>query len=94
MLEDIRIRKAGYSIRIDFEPFSKRYQPIVKAFSKTNPANIKEATQTTLQVLSKKIPKFKDSWQIGFTKAFLKEEARTGLESLLAEAVLAQVVKI
>ena len=33
-------------------------------------------------------------WQIGFTKAFLKEETRAGLERLLAEAILKHVVRI
>jgi len=28
-------------------------------------------------------------WQIGFTKVFLKEETRTGLERMLGEAMLA-----
>jgi hypothetical protein len=35
-----------------------------------------------------KIQKLKDSWQVGFSKAFLKEEARAGLEQLLGEAVV------
>jgi polyhydroxyalkanoate synthesis regulator protein len=33
-------------------------------------------------------------WQIGFTKVFLKEETRTGLERMLGEAMLAQIVRI
>ena len=31
MLEAIRIRKAGYSIRIVFKDFNRRYRPCLKA---------------------------------------------------------------
>ena len=31
MLEAIRIRKAGYSIRLDFETTVKKYKPILMA---------------------------------------------------------------
>ena len=30
MLEAIRIRKAGYSIRIHFDEFIRRYRPVLK----------------------------------------------------------------
>lgn len=35
MLEAIRIRKAGFSIRIEFELLYKRYKPILKAFTRS-----------------------------------------------------------
>jgi myosin heavy subunit len=44
MLEAIRIRKAGYSIRIEFDQFVKRYKPILKAYSKPTSATVKEST--------------------------------------------------
>jgi hypothetical protein len=47
-----------------------------------------------LKALTHKYEQFKDMWQIGFTKAFLKEETRAGLERLLGEAILKHVICI
>ena len=55
---------------------------------------MKEASTKILKALTQKYEKFKEMWQIGFTKAFLKEETRAGLERLLGEAILKHVVRI
>ena len=39
-------------------------------------------------------PELKDTYQIGQTKVFMKEETRTGLELLLKEAVNVALVRI
>ena len=43
MLEAIRIRKAGFSIRIDFDSLVKRFKHILKAFSKQPTQSAKDA---------------------------------------------------
>lgn len=87
MLEAIRIRKAGYAIRIHFDEFIRRYRPClkgnVKAYEKSRDASI-----AVMDILKKAQPKLKSKFQIGFTKMFLKEETRAGLEQLLNSAVL------
>jgi myosin heavy subunit len=76
MLEAIRIRKAGFSIRIEFEQLYKRYKPILKAFTKIKTKDAKEAANVILSTVNKQQPDLKDTWQVGFTKAFMKEETR------------------
>jgi myosin heavy subunit len=76
MLEAIRIRKAGFSIRIEFESLLKRYKPILKAYTKSTTKEGKEASKIILQTITAKQPNLKDTWQLGFTKAFMKEETR------------------
>jgi len=39
-------------------------------------------------------PKLAGKYQVGFTKVFLKEETRSGLEQLLNAACLEQVIQI
>ena len=63
MLEAIRIRKAGYAIRIEFEQVFKRYKPIMFAFYKGDMkqalANPKSSCQAILEVLTQKIEDMK-----------------------------------
>jgi len=82
MLEAIRIRKAGYAIRIHFDQFLRRYRPILKGEAiKLRDSNPRDACHGILKLLNKETKnQYKDKWQIGFTKVFLKEETRTGLE--------------
>jgi myosin heavy subunit len=53
MLEAIRIRKAGFSIRIEFEQLYKRYKPILKAFTKIKTKDAKEAAHVILSTVNK-----------------------------------------
>ena len=94
MLEAIRIRKAGYSIRIVFKDFTRRYRPCLKAEAAQYDSRPRDAAAAILANLSKAMPKLADKFQVGFTKVFLKEETRSGLEQLLNSACLDQVVAI
>jgi myosin heavy subunit len=53
MLEAIRIRKAGFSIRIEFEQLFKRYKPILKAYTKMKAKDVKEAAHIILSTVNK-----------------------------------------
>ena len=79
MLEAIRIRKAGYAIRIHFDEFIRRYRPCLKGNANSYEKS-REASVAVMNLLVKAQPKLKDKFQIGFTKMFLKEETRAGLE--------------
>lgn len=81
MLEAIRIRKAGYAIRIECEEFFKRYQVCLKGDAvlyKDKLAN--EKCKAILSSVYNKTSKMEGKWQLGFTKVFLKEDARAFLE--------------
>ena len=93
MLEAIRIRKAGYSIRIVFDDFVRRYRPCLKGQTK-GLEKPRDAACAIANMLLKAQPKLKGKLQVGFTKMFMKEEVRSGLEQLLNNAVIHQAKMI
>ena len=80
MLEAIRIRKAGYSIRIVFKDFNRRYRPCLKGEAAQYDSRPREAAEAILHNLALAQPKLATKFQVGYTKVFLKEETRSGLE--------------
>ena len=61
MLEAIRIRKAGYSIRIHFDEFIRRYRPCLKASAKQYDKN-RDASIAVMDILKKAQPKLKSKF--------------------------------
>ena len=94
MLEAIRIRKAGYSIRIVFKDFIRRYRPCLKGEAGQYDSKPREGAMAILDRLKAAQPKLASRFQVGFTKVFLKEETRSGLEQLLNSAYKQQVIQI
>jgi myosin heavy subunit len=47
-----------------------------------------------MEEVSKRMPRLAHLWQIGFTKVFLKEDTRAGLEELLNEALMHHILII
>ena len=88
MLEAIRIRKAGYAIRIDCEEFFRRYKVCLKGeaaqFKDKHP---NEGCKAILKVVFTQASKMEGKFQLGFTKVFLKEDARAYLEMNMGEAM-------
>ncbi len=97
MLEAIRIRKAGYAIRVTQIDFAKRYRAILGKGRKINELTPKEVSDqifkkiNTYQQFKKTMDPALKRWQIGITKVFMKEEVRTVLEQSVSLAVLEQV---
>jgi myosin heavy subunit len=92
MLEAIRIRKAGYAIRITQEEFAKRYRAILGPKKKLQVSNKQICEMIFKEVLTyKEFKKVLDpvlkKWQIGLTKVFMKEDVRTSLERAIGFAV-------
>lgn len=93
MLEAIRIRKAGYAIRVTMDDFAKRYRAILGP-KKRHDLTSKQVCDMILKEISshtqfKKVfdPSLKKI-QTGLTKVFMKEEVRSALEQAMGIAVL------
>ncbi len=79
MLETIRIRQQGYSLRETHESFFQRYGVLVPSAS--NLTDLVESLSTYLSV-------GKHDWQIGHTKVFIRSGLAENLEALLNIRVL------
>lgn len=101
MLESIRIRRAGYSIRRPFKEFFNRFRvlcPSITAEGRIDP-DYKELSRRLLLDMEAKFKRDKvdieaKSWQIGRSKVFLKEELQSRLEKSIADALQAYIVRI
>ena len=94
MLEAIRIRKAGYSIRIIFKDFIRRYRPCLRGEAAQYDSKPRDGAVAILERLKVYNASLANKFQVGFTKVFLKEETRSGLEQLLNQATQQQVITI
>lgn len=94
MLEAIRIRKAGYAVRVTMQDFTKRYRAILGPKVKVDVPNPKLICEQIFKELlnypqyKKVLDPAQKRWQIGSNKVFLKEDVRTTLEQAMGVAVL------
>ncbi|PIK54644.1 putative myosin XV [Apostichopus japonicus] len=89
MLETVRIRKAGFPIRLTFRKFADRYRFLIGAISfRTTPRDI------VLRILEKIDPKMQQEFKMGITKVFLKEHFENYLERLRTSVIIKAVVII
>ncbi|KIH64464.1 myosin head [Ancylostoma duodenale] len=76
MMETIKIRRNGYPIRHDFEPFVRRYRVLVNGIGPLHRIDVRSAAeQICEQVLGSN-----SEFQLGKTKVFLKEKHDLYLE--------------
>ncbi|CAK0796130.1 unnamed protein product, partial [Prorocentrum cordatum] len=101
MLESIRIRRAGYSVRRPFKDFYNRFRllcPGVTPASKANP-DFKDLSQQLLSKLEARWakegqPMAEKSWQVGRSKVFMKEALQEMLERGMSTALHVYVVRL
>ena len=77
MLEAIRIRKAGYAVRIKMGEFVQRYKTIFGQKAKKYFSNDSPIKEQCLKICEGSIPKVEGEpvlWQVGLSKVFMKEE--------------------
>jgi myosin-15 len=79
MLETIRIRRAGFPVRLKFSAFAKRYQCLAEGL----PVNSGDRA-TCIHVIEKLKDKIGSAHQLGLTKVFLREVAEQKLEEARA----------
>jgi myosin heavy subunit len=81
MMEAVKIRSAGYAIRINFEEFFKRYKIcLMQNALDFKVKNSKEGCNAILKAVFGTNSIMDGKYQLGLTKVFLKEDARSFLE--------------
>lgn len=78
MMETIRIRREGYSLREEHESFHRRFHLLLS----TEEANKGEGIRHLVKILSKRLSLTDAEWQIGHTKIFVKRDLASKLEVL------------
>ncbi|EPB77555.1 myosin head [Ancylostoma ceylanicum] len=76
MMETIKIRRNGYPIRHDFEPFVRRYRVLVNGIGPLHRIDVRSAAEQ----ICKKVLGSNSEFQLGKTKVFLKEKHDLYLE--------------
>ena len=78
MMETIRIRREGYSLREEHESFHRRFHLLLS----TEEANKGEGIRHLVNILSRRLKLTDAEWQIGHTKIFVKRDLASKLEVL------------
>ncbi len=68
MLETIRIRRAGYPVRVPFDLFVFRYRALLQG-KVSNTGDVKAVCLAILGILP---PEEREGWQLGVTKVCLQ----------------------
>ncbi|RCN35550.1 myTH4 domain protein [Ancylostoma caninum] len=76
MMETIKIRRNGYPIRHDFEPFVRRYRVLVNGIGPLHRIDVRSAAEQ----ICKQVLGSNSEFQLGKTKVFLKEKHDLYLE--------------
>lgn len=99
MLESIRIRKAGYSVRRSIQEFVNKYwilAPSIKKQAGSSMSQCKELFGALMknQSLRSMLDPDKKICQIGITKVFMKDELRQAIDIEYAKAAHGHAVRI
>uniref|UniRef100_A0ABM0MC57 Unconventional myosin-IXa-like n=1 Tax=Saccoglossus kowalevskii TaxID=10224 RepID=A0ABM0MC57_SACKO len=86
MLETVRIRRAGYNVRLTFEEFCQHYKFLL-------PQEF-EISREKLQDFLINMDLNEEHYQIGETKVFFRESERTKLQEMLHKEVLRRIMFI
>lgn len=86
MLETVRIRQAGYNVRLTYEEFAQLYRILLSKGSSSTKANVQHFLMT--------LNLNRDNYQLGNTKVFLKESEKVKLDYRLHQQIMAAIVAI
>lgn len=84
MLETVRIRQSGYSVRLTFEEFIQRYRILL-------PKGLLSSQLDISNFLSN-MPLNQDNYQMGKTKVFFRENEKLKLDECLHQTILRHIV--
>lgn len=87
VLETVRIRQLGYSVRLKFQTFVSRYRCLLQGRRVTSTSN-RELCRSILQSVAESISQY----QLGQTKVFMRESVEQELETARARILRGAVV--
>ncbi|XP_063382914.1 unconventional myosin-IXAa-like [Cydia fagiglandana] len=86
MLETVRIRQAGYNVRLTYEEFIQLYRILL-------PKGLL-SSQIDVRHFLAKLNLDRDNYQLGATKIFMRESEQTKLEYKLHQQIMASIITI
>ncbi|XP_018913813.1 unconventional myosin-IXb isoform X2 [Bemisia tabaci] len=86
MLETVRIRQAGYNVRLSYDEFIQLYRILLPRGLLSSQSDVKEFLLT--------LNLDKDNYQIGMSKIFMRESEKLKLDYRLHQQIMAGIVTI
>ncbi|XP_053611265.1 unconventional myosin-IXa-like isoform X4 [Plodia interpunctella] len=86
MLETVRIRQAGYNVRLTYEEFIQLYRILLPKGLLSSQADVRHFLAT--------LNLDRDNYQLGATKIFMRESEQTKLEYRLHQQIMASIIAI
>lgn len=86
MLETVRIRQSGYSVRLAFEEFIQRYRILLP--------NGLLSSQSDIQEFLERMQLDTSKYQMGRSKVFLRESEKLKLDEQLHQHILRRIVTL
>ena len=86
MLETVRIRQSGYSVRLTFDEFIQHYRILLPKGLLSSKMDVQKF------LLNMKLPS--EMYQIGKTKIFMRESEKLALDERLHEEILRRIINL
>lgn len=86
MLETVRIRQSGYSVRLTFEEFIQHYRILL------NKGLL--SSQNDIRDFLARMNLNRDNYQMGKTKIFMRESEKLALDNLLHQEILRRIITL
>ncbi|XP_052457119.1 unconventional myosin-IXAa isoform X1 [Carassius gibelio] len=87
MLETVRIRRSGYSIKYTFKDFVRHFHVLL-------PEGTNQASQEAIRRYLHQVDLTPERFQVGHTMVFLREAERLRLQDLLHQEVLRRIIHL
>uniref|UniRef100_A0A8C1YYF2 Myosin IXAa n=1 Tax=Cyprinus carpio TaxID=7962 RepID=A0A8C1YYF2_CYPCA len=87
MLETVRIRQSGYSIKYTFQDFVRHFHVLL-------PEGTNQASQEAIRRYLHQVDLTPEGFQVGHTMVFLREAERLRLQDLLHQEVLRRIIHL
>ncbi|XP_043100790.1 unconventional myosin-IXAa isoform X8 [Puntigrus tetrazona] len=87
MLETVRIRQSGYSIKYTFQDFARHFHVLL-------PEGTNQASQEAIRRYLYQVAHTPEGFQVGRTMVFLRETERLRLQDLLHQEVLRRIINL